>query len=79
MGSSFIHLIRTDSNEFSGWETHVNPWLIHFNVWQNPLQYCKVISLQLIKKNKKKKKQEKKIDFLSLVPIHGEMVVCYVE
>ena len=28
----------------------LNPWLIHFNVWQNPLQYCKVISLQLIKK-----------------------------
>ena len=31
----------------SGWGTHVNPWLIHINVWQNPLQYCKVISLQL--------------------------------
>ena len=29
-------------------------WLIHFNVWQNPLQYCKVISLQLIKKIKNK-------------------------
>ena len=38
----------------SGWGTHVNPWLIHFNVPQNPLQYCKVISLQLIKKKKKK-------------------------
>ena len=37
----------------SGWGTHVNPWLIHVNVWQNPLQYCKVISLQLIKKKKK--------------------------
>ena len=22
----------------SGWGTHVNPWLIHFSVWQNPLQ-----------------------------------------
>ena len=22
----------------SGWGAHVNPWLIHFNVWQNPLQ-----------------------------------------
>ena len=22
----------------SGWGTHVNLWLIHFNVWQNPLQ-----------------------------------------
>ena len=39
-----------------GWGTHVNPWLIHFNVWQNPLQYYKVISLQLIKINEKKKK-----------------------
>ena len=38
----------------SGWETHVNPWLIHVNVWQKPLQYCKVISLQLIKINEKK-------------------------
>ena len=40
----------------SGWGTHVNPWLIHVNVWQNPLQYCKVISLQLIKKKEKKKR-----------------------
>ena len=38
----------------SGWGTHVNPWLIHVNVWQKPLQYCKVISLQLIKINGKK-------------------------
>ena len=30
----------------SGWGTHVHPWLIHVNVWQKPLQYCKVISLQ---------------------------------
>ena len=40
----------------SGWGTHVNPWLIHVNVWQKPLKYCKVISLQLIKLNEKKKK-----------------------
>ena len=39
----------------SGWGTHVNTWLIHVNVWQKPLQYCKVISLQLIKINKKKR------------------------
>ena len=39
----------------SGWGTHVNPWLIHFNVWQNSLQYCKLIRLQLIKKIKIKK------------------------
>ena len=46
----------------SGWGTHVNPWLIHVNVWQKPLQYCKAISLQLIKINGKKK--EKSIIFL---------------
>ena len=40
----------------SGWGTHVNPWLIHVNVLQKPLQYCKVISLQLIKISGKKKK-----------------------
>ena len=39
-----------------GMGIHVNPWLIHVNVWQKPLQYCKVISLQLIKINEKKKK-----------------------
>ena len=43
----------------SGWGTRVNSWLIHVNVWQKPLQYCQVISLQLIKINGKKK--EKKI------------------
>ena len=37
-----------------GWGTHVNPWLIHVNVWQKPLKYCKVISLQPIKINGKK-------------------------
>ena len=40
----------------SGWvnvNVNVNPWLIHVNVWQKPLQYCKVISLQLIKIKKK--------------------------
>ena len=38
----------------SRWGTHVNPWLIHVDVWQKPLQYCKIISLQLIKINEKK-------------------------
>ena len=41
----------------SGWGAHVNPWLIHVNVWQKPLQYCKVISLQLIKIIGNKKKE----------------------
>ena len=26
--------------------THVYPWLIHVDIWQNPPQYCRVISLQ---------------------------------
>ena len=56
----------------SGWGTHVNPWLIRVNVWQNPLQYCKVISLQLIKINGKKinkmsSSQERSLVYL----IHG--------
>ena len=44
----------------SGWGTHVNLWLIHVNVWQKPLQYCKVISLQLIKINEKTKTIKKR-------------------
>ena len=44
----------------SGWGIHVYPRLIHVNVWQNPLQYCKVISLQLIKRKKKRKKKREK-------------------
>ena len=41
----------------SGWGTHVNPWLSHVNVWQKPPQYCKVVSLQLIKINGIKKRE----------------------
>ena len=40
-----------------GWGINVNLWLIHFNVSQKPLQYCKVISLQLIKMNEKEKRK----------------------
>ena len=36
----------------AGGGLHVYPRLIYVNVWQKPLQYCKVISLQLIKKKK---------------------------
>ena len=43
----------------SEWGTHVNPWLIHVNVWQKPLQYCKVIGFQLIKINEKEKMEKK--------------------
>ena len=37
----------------SGWGIHVYPRLIHVNVWEKPLQYCKVISLKLKKKKLK--------------------------
>ena len=43
----------------SGWGSHVNPWLIHVNVWQKPLQYWKVIILQLIKIIGEKKGDER--------------------
>ena len=54
----------------SGWGIHVYPWLIHVNVWQKPLQYCKVISLQLIK-IKIKKKKKKIIESSSLALLSG--------
>ena len=41
----------------AGRGTHVHPWLIHVNVWQNPPQYCKAVSLQLKYINLKKKEQ----------------------
>ena len=44
----------------SGRETHIKPWLIHVNVWQKPLQYCKVISFQLIKVNEENKNKKRK-------------------
>ena len=54
----------------SRWGIHVTPWLIHVEVWQNPLQYCKVISLQLIKK---KSSTFKKLRSWHLVPsLHGK-------
>ena len=46
---------RWDGEGGSGWATHAHTWLIHVNVWQKPSQYCKVISLQLVKINGKKK------------------------
>ena len=46
----------------SRWGTHVNPWLIHVNVWQKPLQYCKVSSLQQIKINGKKENKKFRVN-----------------
>ena len=42
---------RWEGGSCSWWGTHVHPWLMHVNVWQKPPHYCKVISLQLKKKN----------------------------
>ena len=53
-----------------GWGTHVNPWLIHVNVWQKPLQYCKVISLHLIKINGGEKKE-------AVVDIHNGILLSH--
>ena len=57
----------------SGGRTHVNPWLIHVNVWQKPLQYSKVISLQLIKINEEGKNKRKVVpyysDLLKILPL----------
>ena len=62
----------------SGWGAHVNPWLIHVNVWQKPLQYCKVISLQLIKINEKNKWQnEKKSKVTYYLPIDAFELWCW--
>ena len=32
----------------SGWGTRVHLWLIHVNIWQKPLQYCKVIQFSSV-------------------------------
>ena len=57
-----------------GWGTPVNPWLIHVNVWQKPLQYCKVISLQLIKINEKIKIKSRDITLPTKVYLVKAMV-----
>ena len=44
-----------------GWGTHVNPWVIHVNVWQKPLQYCKVIPTDKNKWEKNLNKGKKNI------------------
>ena len=49
----------------SGWGTHVNPWLFHFNVWRSPLQY---------KKFKKQLKEKKSLLPLSCVSSGGSVV-----
>ena len=45
----------------SGWGAHVHPWLIPVTVWQKPPEYCKVISLQLKKKQWENNNNKKKL------------------
>ena len=56
----------------AGWGTHVHPWLIHVNVWQKPLQYCKVISLQLNKLLSKKKNSAVILNFVAVYAIKSK-------
>ena len=56
-GAGHSKMVYLDSSE--GWDmegsvnrvqdggTHVHPWMIRVNVWQDPPQYCKIISLWL--------------------------------
>ena len=53
--------------------THVHPWLIHVNVWQKPLQYFKVISLQLNFKNLINNARGK-LNYLSINSIENEII-----
>ena len=63
----------------SGWGTHVDPRLIHVSVWQKPLQYCKVISLQLIKINLKKENHLENLGKLktAVPPLRGSQRLCF--
>ena len=61
-----------------GWGIHVNPWLIDVNVWQNPLQCCEVISLQLIKINEKKKGSQQRALDCFLMQCQNRVVLRYV-
>ena len=56
----------------SGWGTGT-PWLIHVNVWQKPLQYCKVTSLQLnkLKRESSPTLQVKSFNSLALSLLYG--------
>ena len=45
---SFSILVSSGYMPSSGMEeTHLYLWSIHIDIWQKPLQYCKVIILQL--------------------------------
>ena len=45
---------------FSGLGTHVHPWQIHVNVWQNQYSIVKQNKVKIFKKKRKKKKKKRK-------------------
>ena len=46
-GMALMDVMGREVGGGTGWGTHAHPWLIHVSVCQKPLQYCKVISIQL--------------------------------
>ena len=69
-GKTQRNWVEREGGGGSGWGTHVNPWLIHVNVWQKPLQYCKVISLQLTKISGKKKENKLSCSPIEEIPMN---------
>ena len=61
----------------SGLGTHVHPWLIHVNVWQN--QYSIVKQNEVKKKEKKGQSHSVELD-LEVIPIEGHKthIILYV-
>ena len=53
------------------WGTHVDPWLIHVDIWQKPLQYYNIIILQLTKINEKKRKKKNNSILLIELLLHS--------
>ena len=47
-----------DGEGGSGWGTHVHPWWIHVNVWQNQYNIVKKINKTEKAKNERKRKQK---------------------
>ena len=52
-----------------GWGRHVNPWLFHFNVWQNPLQKKKKAAIK-----KKKLTNEEWLRVMKMSPSYHNIL-----
>ena len=55
-------LLKNQERWGSGLGTHVHPWLIHVNVWQNQYSIIKQnkVKIKSLKKKKKQKNEQKK-------------------